>query len=287
MKKIVFSVFILFFLAFSAFCSGNLELVNNQVIELDNINDIKILYSSEKVSIFMGTADTLIIKEYMSENNSEYFADINVKGNILTVEKGKRPVWPLVNFFNRRLEIYLPVSYSNNINVKTSSGSIDTADLFCSKITIESSSGKILVNSITAETINIKSSSGRIEAGSVNGNISAETSSGNIELKKVTGSLNAKTSSGSISCTIIESAGNISLNTSSGAVRLNLPQSLNFNFSSRTSSGRLTTPFSDRLSSPVTDRNLSQGIIGGSNGLINIPSIDIKTSSGSIRIEWI
>ncbi|MCL2265916.1 MAG: DUF4097 domain-containing protein [Treponema sp.] len=286
MKAIVLSALFVFFFAFSAFSNGNLELVNNQEIKLDNITDIKILYSSEKVSIYMGTTDKLIIKEFMNENNKQYYAKIDTRGNSLTIENGKTPFRPLFNIFMRRLEVYIPVSYMNAINIKTSSGSIDTSDLFCQKIGVESSSGKILVSSITGQKINIKSSSGQIEIGALNGDISIESLSGSIELGKVTGSLNAKTTSGSIHCAVAENAGNISLLTTSGAVRLNLPQSLNFNFTSRTSSGKLTTPFSDKLSSPLTDKNLSQGIVSNNNGSRNISVIDIKTSSGHIRIEW-
>jgi len=304
MKSITLSIFLVFSLALSAFCGGNLELVNTQEMRLDNINNVRIIYSSEKVSIYMGTTDALVIKEYMNENNNKYFAKINEAGSTLTIENGDRPFRPIFNFFNRRLEVYLPVSYKNAISVKTSSGDIDTSDMYCSDIYIESSSGKISARSITSNKVNLKSSSGRIDVGSINGNIilmaksgniifgaingsiSAETSSGDIELGIVTGAVNAKTSSGKINCTVNENAGDITLYTSSGAVRLYLPRNISCNFSSRTSSGRLTTPFSDRLSIPVNDRNLTQGIIRNNDGSNNISKVDITTSSGSINVEW-
>ena len=323
MKTVVLSAFLMFFIALSVFCNGNLELVNTQKIELDNIMDVKILYSSERVSLFMGTTNTLVIKEYMSENNSQYFANISKSGNIVTIENGRWPFKFLFNNFSRRLEVYLPLAYKNTTSIKTSSGNIEVFDLICSKVAIESSSGSISLSSITADTMNIKSTSGRINVGTahgeisivsssgqidinqatgiiiskassgsivfgtINGNVSAETSSGSIEFGLVTGSVNAKTTSGPIRCTVGESAGNITFNTTSGGVRLNLPYNLQFSFSSRTTSGSLTTPFSDRLSHPVTDRNLTQGIIGGNNASESIPTINIRTSSGFIKIEWI
>jgi DUF4097 and DUF4098 domain-containing protein YvlB len=303
MKTIVLAVF-MSFIALSAFCGGNFELVNTQEIELENIIDVKIVYSSERVSVFMGTTDTLIIKEYMSENNSQYFAKIIHSGNTVTIENGDWPFRFFLNAFNRRLEVYLPLSYQNTLNIKTSSGKIETSDLFCSKIGIESSSGNISVKSITADTINIKSASGKIHGekiqgninlctssgdidfGATNGNVSVETSSGDIDLGLVNGSVNAKASSGDIRCTIVAHTGDISLNTTSGTVRLNLPANLPFSFSSRTSSGKLSTPFSDRLSNPVTDRNLTQGFIGNNNGSGEILVVNISTRSGSIIIEW-
>lgn len=341
MRKIFLSVILIFFTGLSAFCSGNLELVNTQEIKLDNITDININYSSERVSLFMGTADSLIIKEYMSENNSEFFANISNTGNKVIVEKGRSPFRPIFNFFNRRLEVYLPLSYKNAISIKTSSGKIETSDLICSNIVIESSSGGISVDSIISDYVKIKSSSGSIIInnikgeisveslsgrinidqaagnlsakassgaiqgesvqgnailntnsgsiifGTINGNVSAEASSGRIELNFVSGSVNAKTSSGSIRCTIGGNAGDVSLNTASGAVRLNLPQDSNYNFTSRTSSGRLTTPFSDKLFIPANDRNSTQGTITGNSVSDNIRTINIRTSSGSISVNWV
>jgi DUF4097 and DUF4098 domain-containing protein YvlB len=322
MKTNVFLILFVFFNALSAFCGGNFELVNSHEIGLNNITDVTISYSSEKVSVFMGTTDNLIIKEYMSENKNEYFARINKSGNIVTIENGRWPFRPFFNSFNRRLEVYLPISFDGSIKIKVSSGEIESsADIFCSKINIESSSGSISVKSITADTVGIKSSSGSINIGNIKGyistesssgrieinqasgilsaknksgsivfnkiegNVSAEASSGSIDLKLVLGSVNAETTSGSIRCTIGEPTGNISLTASSGGVRLNLPRSSNFNFSSKTSSGSLSTPFSDKLFSPVNDKKSIQGVIGG-NVSENIPSINIKTSSGSIKIDW-
>jgi DUF4097 and DUF4098 domain-containing protein YvlB len=312
------------FSAFSAFCAGNTELVNTQEIELDNIFDVKIIYSSEKVSLFMGTTDKLIIKEYMSEDNSKYYADIVKSGNTVTIKNGQWPFRPFFNIFNRRLEVYLPLSYRNTINIKASSGEIESsAELFCSKINIENSSGSIKINAITADTVNIQTSSGSInigtitgevsvksssgsirsqiingnvdigsnsgsiDFGNINGSVSAEASSGHIELSLVAGSVNAKTTSGSIRCAVAENARDILLSSSSGSVTLNLPRNFVFNFSSRTSSGSLRTPFSDKLFSPVNDRSITQGVIGSSNNDSgNIPTINIRTSSGSIKINW-
>jgi DUF4097 and DUF4098 domain-containing protein YvlB len=321
MERVILSAFFMFCIALPAFCGGNLELVNTKEINLDGIIDVKILYSSERVSVSIGTTDTLIIKEYMSKNDSRYFAKITNSGNTVTIENGRWPIRPF-NTFNRSLEVYLPPSYRNTMSIKTSSGKIEASDLFCSILAIESSSGNISVDTIVADTINIKASSGRIDIGTVtgdvsirtssgnidigvvtgdistetssgrininqaNGKVSAETSSGNMEFSLVNGSVNAKTSSGNIRCTIGEGTRDISLNTASGNVRLNLPRDLNFSFSSRTSSGSLSSPFSDRLSIPLNDKNLTQGVISNNNGSEDSATVNIRTSSGSIRIEW-
>jgi DUF4097 and DUF4098 domain-containing protein YvlB len=108
-------------------------------------------------------------------------------------------------------------------------------------------------------------------------------------MESVNGAIDAKTASGGIRCTAAENAGDISITSSSGSVVLNLPRNFPFNFSSKTSSGSLRTPFPDRLFSPVSDRKLIQGVIDNDNTSRNQieNNINIMTGSGSIRINWI
>jgi DUF4097 and DUF4098 domain-containing protein YvlB len=344
MKTNILVAFFMVLPVISAFCGGSLEmeLVNTQKIGLDQVNGIEVLYRSEKVTLFKGTENTLIIKEYMSKNNSNYYARITSAGNKLTIERGRRPLG-LFYAVHARVEIYLPVSYTNALSVKTTSGKIEFPDEYaCSQINIESSSGSISVNTIMAETANFKNSSGgihcenvngntdihttsgRISFGNITGNVSVESSSGSIHGKKVNGNINistssggidfdhitgsvfaesssgsiklnlvndggvnAKNSSGGIRCAVNENVGNISLVTTSGSVSLNLPENLNFSFSSRTSSGSLSAPFSDKLFSPITDKKLVEGVVGGDTISENSPQINIRTSSGSINVGWI
>lgn len=343
MKTNILAAFFMVLSIVSAFCGGilEMELVNTQEIGLDRVNDIEVLYRSEKVALFKGTENMLIVKEYMNKNNSNYYARITNAGNKLIIERGRRP-FGLFNIVHARIEVYLPISYANALSIKTTSGTIEALDEYaCSQIHIESSSGSISLNTVTAETANFKSSSGSVHCENVNGNtnihttsgrisfgnitgsvsvesssgsihgkkingninistssgdidfdhiignVSTESSSGAIKLNLVNGGINAKNSSGSIRCAVNENVGNISLITTSGSVGLNLPKNLNFSFSSRTSSGSLSTPFRDKLFSPIIDKNLVEGIIGGDTIPENSPQINIKTSSGSINVDWI
>ncbi|MDR2485842.1 MAG: DUF4097 domain-containing protein [Treponema sp.] len=284
-----------------------MNLVNEQKIGLEHINTIAIVYGPEEIGLFKGNTDSLLIKEYMSRDNSNYYADILHSGNELTIKRGRRPAG-LFNTFHARVEVYIPISNTNNITIKTTSGSIEAVDehIF-STINIESSSGSISVNSIAAgrvslkassggircETIKgntvIKTASGNINAGSINGDVSAGTSSGRMELNMIAGTITAETSSGSIHCSIAENAGDVSFTTSSGNVNLNLPGNYSFNFSSKTSSGMVSTPFSEELFSPVSDKKSVQGVIRGNSGSEKTPdnNINIKTGSGSIKVNWI
>jgi DUF4097 and DUF4098 domain-containing protein YvlB len=289
----------------AAYCGGLSEknLVNTREIELEHITGIEILYRGENVIIRQGGTDKLVLKEYMSRDNPRYYANVSDTGGKITIERGDRPIGILINTFYARAEVFIPESYMGPVTVKTSSGDIEAVDGFvCAGISFESSSGNIKIDSVTAEAVNIKTRSGNIDAGTVQGDVSAVSSSGRVRFGQITGSLTAtassgnirgelvngsitaKTTSGNISCSAGENAGDISLASTSGNIALNIPEGTVLNFSSRTSSGRLSTPFPEKLFSPVSDRNLTQGRIGGDNPAKNI---DIRTSSGSIKIDWI
>jgi len=280
------------------------ELVNKREIPIGQINTIVIRYRSEAVTLLRHNSDTIVIREYMSRNDSDFFAKLTHSGNELIIT-GRRPMqW--LSPFRSRVEISIPAS-DKNVTIRTSSGRIKVlGEHTVSLLEIESSSGRISVNSVTADRVKIETSSGTIAVGSINGDVSVRSSSGRIELNQVFGSLTANTtsgrieldkvsgtvdissSSGAIRCTVTENAGDISITTSSGGVVLNLPNNFAFNFLSRTSSGRLHTPFTDQLAIPLADRNTVQGVIVGDNiyaGQIH-RNINIRTSSGSVRVNW-
>jgi hypothetical protein len=290
MKIRLLCVIFIFLSLTSAYCGGLTEknLVNRQEIELGNINAVDIAYSWENIALMESDTDRLIIKEYMSIDNSDYYAHISNSENRISVEKGKRPfgigTGILFNTYNARVEVCLPKSFTKSISIKTAGGNISIGgDYLCSEINLECSSGNIRVERITADSVICRAASGNIQGGSINGSANLRTSSGNIKFERINGSVHAESASGSIRCGVTENAANISLVTASGGVTLYLPVNFSFAFQSRTSSGSLSTPFSDRLFSPITDRHSAQGIVGDNSG----NTINIRTSSGSIKVSWI
>jgi hypothetical protein len=290
MKTNVLTFTFFVFVVVSAYSSGNLEmeLVNTQEISLHQKNVINILYKDENITLFKGTSDALIIKEYMTEGKNEYYALIDNSGNTVTVKIGHRPFRPFFTFFKACVEVYLPESYMNAINIKTTDGRIDVPNEITGlNFRFETKDGNITINTITADMINLKSRDGDIRCEYINGSVSAESSDGKIELILANGDINAKTSNGNIRCAVMNNAGNISLVSKDGNVQLDLPRYLIFKFSARTSDGRLTTPFSNRLFNPINDRKLTEGVIGGDNISENGTRINITTGDGSIKVNWL
>jgi hypothetical protein len=293
------------------------ELVNTQHMDLKDVGSVKITYGSDAVKLFRGDSDVLVIKEYMSIDDSDYYARVSyaTAANTerqLVIEHGKRPSSSGVGFgndFQSRVEIYMPASFTGAVAVKVTSGSLRADDaLRLSAISLESLSGSITLNDIKSDTaavvktvsgsirvqtvaakkIQFSTTSGSIRCDVIDGTTVITTASGTIDLKMVTGALRANTASGSIRCAIAESAGDIALSAASGSITLDIPSNMGFHFSANMRSGSLSTPFSDQLHTPFSDRHSATGTIKAAGFAEHeLISIDISVSSGSIRVRWI
>jgi DUF4097 and DUF4098 domain-containing protein YvlB len=299
-----------------------MELVNTVEIGTENINSIDVAYTWEKITIYRGASDTLVIKEYMSRDNSDYYARVSNSGGELTIKKGRRPIGLLVNLFNARIEVYVPESAPQTVRIKTTSGRIQSDEAFSgSTLYIESSSGAIALNRVAADLIRFKTTSGSITVrdvaaedigfsstsgrihcerargttdaraasghivfDSIDGDVFAHASSGRVDLNRVTGSVRAETTSGAIQCVAGAPLRDVSLSTTSGSANLGLPRNQAFRFSSRTGSGSLRVPFSGQLLSPLSDRHTAQGLIGADTDTDS--AVSIRTGSGAIRVSW-
>jgi hypothetical protein len=175
MKMIFLAVMSVMFVGGLMNCGSQpvMNMVNEQRIAAEQINRIEILYRSENMTIFSSHTEALVIKEYMTEDKSEYYAVISKTGNAVRVEGGERPIGGNAGFlspaFNARVEVYIPDG--KDVNIQTTSGSIEAEDqCVCSKINLESSSGGIVVNSITADMVSIKATSGGVRSERIRGN---------------------------------------------------------------------------------------------------------------------
>ena len=145
-------------------------------------------------------------------------------------------------------------------------------------------------------TINSQTGSGNQEIGSVDGAVRAQTGSGNIRIERTGGSLHAQTGSGSIQADSVGgevraqtgsgrvevrqiARADVSVQTGSGSVTLNLPSDAAYTLNAHTGSGSIST------SQPLT----VQGRIGRNKltGTVRCVgnTITLRTGSGSIDIR--
>jgi DUF4097 and DUF4098 domain-containing protein YvlB len=338
MKKLFVAItFVL--IGFSAYCGGltEMDLVNEQEIALNGIHNINLSYENGSITVLKSNSSSLIIKEYMNKDNRNYFADVNVSGDTVNIENGERPIISLgINSLRARIEIYVPESFAESLDVRTSNAgiNIDSVNGMINAVTsngsidlnhvdgmvdASTSNGSIDIDSVIGNVV-AKSANGHIELSnidgtadartsnssiridSVNGDVSAATSSGSITLNNIDGEVDLRNSNGSINldsvkgmidaetsnsrikCSLAEVTGGIKLETNNGSIDLDIPQDSSFQFSARTSNGRVRTAFDNELSRPANDDHLYRGTVGRENDP-NV-EIDLETQNGSIIVDW-
>lgn len=215
------------------------------------------------------------------------------------------------------VELYLPKSYQGSLVAKTSSGDVKiTDDQTLDTLSFSSSSGDVETGRVFANEIQLSSTSGSIQADELSGILTLDTSSGDITLHKgsgdgtfssssgeinveeYSGTFQAKTSSGdilisadrgsgtansssgTIDLSVKNIAGNLSAESSSGELSLQIPSDSSFQFRADTSSGDIRTFFDSSLSFNKGWSSAS-GTVGDSGDF----KITMTTSSGDITVN--
>jgi len=149
------------------------------------------------------------------EQLREHQIKFSQEGNDVVVESDFDHSWDRwFREYDVRWNIRVPAHY--NIDVKTSGGSIDLADLG-GKVDAHTSGGWIKTGRI-AGPANLKTSGGSITVNGARGDVVAHTSGGSITIGETAGPVEAKTSGGSI--TISRTEGDVLAHTSGGNIRI-------------------------------------------------------------------
>ncbi len=181
------------------------------------------------------------------------------------------------------------------LRASTGSGRIDATQIG-GEVHVSTGSGDIRVESVQG-AVTANTGSGSIRATGVAGEFSGETGSGDIHLEQsapgrvkassgsgrielagVHGPLHADTGSGDVKVQG-DVSGDWRLETESGAVTINLPESASFDLHAHTDSGKISTRVPITTQGTIS-RNDYQGR-AGSGGYM----LEVKTGSGDIRIE--
>jgi hypothetical protein len=208
--------------------------------------------------------------------------------------------------------IRVPAHY--NVEVKTSGGGIDLADIggtvdartsggsiktgrVTGNATLKTSGGSIRVGGANADLV-AHSSGGSIEIGDTTGPVEAKTSGGSITLARVGGKVYARTSGGGIriddamgSVDASTSGGSINarlsrqpqgdslLSTSGGGVTVSIASGVNLELDARASGGGVTSDVPITVQGRQDDDSL-QGHIGSGG-----PKLVLRSSGGGIRVR--
>ena len=225
----------------------NVKDVSNDVkITKSEKNQVKVTYAvSDKFSYYVKQIDNTLQVEY--DDFRHWYDFITIFGS----------------FREPDLTIELPEKTLKELNVKTSSGSIEA-------------------NSVNAEVTTLKTTSGRVEVGGNVGDLTANATSGSVKVNADTQAEMAVvgTTSGKVQVSGNIKGDVIADNTSGGIILENLKCK---NVYAKASSGRIDA---DNLAVKSIKAEVSSGRVTFDN-VICTGDMDVKTTSGSINLDGV
>lgn len=298
-KQAVCCMVTIFLLTVLTGCShaGGSQVVNEIHFSLDGISEVTISYDEETITFFETESDELIIREYMTENKSSYYANVRRNGNSIHISEGGKPFFK--DAFYRYIEVYLPASYRQALTVTTTDGNIDLSDLNLqlSMLRIDSTAGTVEINSASASDIHLSSTRGTLRLGKImadniqlqttsgsvfcdelTGRVTYTSTSGNADIKSAIGSGSYKANnSGNLYVVYTEVTGNLYFFNKNDNISLMLPGDLDFKFEAAAKNGTVTTTFQECI---TVDGRTMYGTVG-SNPQI---TIKVETNNGNIEV---
>lgn len=254
-----------------------IELVNTQEIPLGQTQRISISYISESIIVHVTDGETVILKEYLNDDNPDLYARIQVDDTAIQIRHGERPKF--LSMLRGYIELHLPRKFFGALHAKTISGRIEgRGSLVLSELTMNNTSGKIMLESVTAGSAVLSTVSGSVEVASLKAEADVHTTSGSIRVGNAEGDGEYKSVSGSVQVNYGAVTGDLGLSSTSGRVRLVVPPLLSFRLEARSISGGISTPFTGSLSG-------GRHALSGTVGTGEAKQVDIRLNTISGRIE--
>jgi lia operon protein LiaG len=220
-------------------------------------------------------------------------------------------------FTPRVLEISLPIDYSAGINLenssgdtsftgsyqltdftsKVTSGDIRIENMDCDVFNVRGSSGDIHLGQVTSDEVGIYVASGDVTAdaitgdgsiGSTSGDLSitslsgiveVEVTSGDIRISSLSGSGTVYCTAGDVTVSVAEASGDLSVQTISGDLRLNLLHNVSYFISAKCTSGEINSDFGMMYNDNDDDAASVE------YGDAPVYSLKVRTTSGDIQLS--
>ena len=259
--------------------SGKTENINDErSYDLNDIKDIGISVSSAEIRIEVVRSDRLRVHLHGNTSGQKPFLNDKESGTSLNIEVKRKSSFGFSSS-NLILDIEIPEGYDRNLKISSSSGNISIPDLKLTDFQVDMSSGDLNLDTIAVRNFFFDSSSGKLTANQIESSESRlKLSSGSVIIDKFTGDLDTNMSSGDLEVMYIDFNNKISVDCSSGDIRISLPADANFDLDADTSSGKITCDFPITISGEQ-NRDTLKGTVGsGENKIL------LETSSGNISI---
>lgn len=219
------------------------------------------------------SADIQLISEERSDAFVEFKGHYSASGNytapqliveqdddalLIEIKHKKQLVSP--RRMSLDLLVILPETFTKDIRVEGISGQVQFENGSYENVEVSTVSGEVKTRTLKADKLDVKSTSGEVDIDSASGKVSASTVSGDIEVRY----------------NLVD--GKSDLKSTSGDIRMSIPDDAAFGLEVKTTSGEIE-PYPEMYIDKLTDRKL-QGHVGDYEY-----SIKASTVSGDVMIR--
>ncbi|MDT6951714.1 DUF4097 family beta strand repeat-containing protein [Companilactobacillus alimentarius] len=276
----------------------SLPLIDESEFEFAGLQNIIISYKSASLKVLATDGDKIKIREYMSRSNPNYQVKTDLNGDTLKITQGDVPRFLSLKLkvqilipkqFSGLLDVYnhsgkIQVRDLNNLQqgiVKTQSGIIYGNNLKGNEITASAGSGNVTLENICSnDQLVIKTNSGVVNLDSINSvKYQIEAKSGTIKALDLSGAGVIGAKSGTIKIIYKKVTGDITVDSGSGTIKLEMPKEDSYTFDLEATSGVVKMKRNAQLKHDIF--NLKEGQVG------NNPQYNLKAraKSGTIKVE--
>jgi lia operon protein LiaG len=242
--------------------------------DVEGKGNIRLDFVSESIDVVVTDGDAIRIEEKSSRplNNDELMV-CSASGDTVSAVSGLKDNWhEWFNFdwVDIQITLYVPAQYRGNIDVYSTSGRINVADVQTDTLKINSTSGALYLDGAKADSLQMGSTSGAVQVqGGEYGDVRASSVSGAIRLDAASmDSVKATTTSGAVAILSGNMPAMTEANSVSGSVTLKLPENDGFTLETDTVSGGISNDFA------MANNEYKDGK----------SSVSVDTVSGSINI---
>ena len=266
---------------------GETRVLHETSESIQGIENIRIDLGSEGVKVEFADTQEVVVKHSSNRdigNGREVMVKRNQNTLVISRARNFSFSFSFMNFEfgdwqtqREYIEVVIPRSYANDYLLDMSSGSIEVEGILLGRdIGIDLSSGKIDIPNIEAERIKIETTSGAVFLGEVTAEKTfVDLSSGKVRIQELKSEeISIDVMSGDVQIDNKQMPNVIKIDTSSGSVKLSLPENEGFQIAYDMTSGSLTNEFTgNRLS--------REGVETYKN--VEGPVYEVEVMSGSVK----
>lgn len=196
------------------------------------------------------------------------------------------------------LDVYLPADYEKNLDIQITTGGVNIDSMALANFTLDTTTGGLRAQELTANEVDVHTTTGGIHFDALTANqVSVNGSTSGVSCDICTAeSTQIKTTTASIK--IGEGRGNFDLHTSTGGIRLSMPELQENNLQLKTTTGSVTLQIPEDAGFSLKAENTTGSInadfplnyIGKHKVEAEVgdgsSSIQINASTGSITIQY-